>query len=32
MTRIESGVAVSKGLFAVYWSVGMVTAEIFWPP
>jgi hypothetical protein len=32
MTRIESGVAVSGGLFAVYWSVGMVTAGIFWPP
>jgi hypothetical protein len=32
MTRIESGVTVSKGLFTIYGNVKIVTATIFWPP
>jgi hypothetical protein len=32
MTRIESGVTISKGLFTLYLNVKKVTAKIFWPP
>jgi hypothetical protein len=32
MTRIESGVTVSKGLLTNYGDVKIVTAKIFWPP
>jgi hypothetical protein len=32
MTRIESGVRVSKGLFTIYGNVKIVTAKNFWPP
>jgi preprotein translocase subunit SecE len=32
MTRIESGVTISKGLFTLYLNVKKVTAQIFWPP
>jgi hypothetical protein len=32
MTRIESGVTVSKGLFTLYGNVKIVTAKNFCPP
>jgi hypothetical protein len=32
MIRIESGVTVPKGLFALYMNVKIVTAKICWPP
>jgi preprotein translocase subunit SecE len=32
MTRIESGITISKGLFTLYLNVKKVTAKIIWPP
>jgi hypothetical protein len=32
MTRIESGVTISKGLFTLYLNIKKVTAKMFCPP